>query len=653
MVRSVKILRIVLPVLFVAFIALLAFSFTRGNRRPRAVAEPVTSTIRQDDSPQLVAYAFEDVQTIGGRMVSRIRARRTIGFSSGWYTLEDVHLTIYQENGDTYELQAPQAQFHADTKEAEAKGGVLVRSSDGVEIETAAIDFDGSRLVNEVPVRFRADAWEGKAGSVDLNLASEHLRLSGGVEATRSAAGGPPITIRSNTADFDRIAHEVVFRDDVVVERAGDRLTTETITARVDPERKILTGLEGCCGVRFALAPGSALAPQSAAGGTTVSGERFFTEVGPAGEVRAIFVEGGETPATATMAGPPQRILRAGQFRVALGERGVSELEARGSASIEEKGATPRTVTGSRMVAYFDPARQRATSALVEGNLEYRDPRNRATAQKGTFDFLTDRVILTAVPGVLPTIETDGQRLSAQQIVVHPRTGILEAEGFVKGRFVTAGGKSSLEQSGMFPGGRSPVHVNANELVLMQKDESAVFSGNVRAWQDDNIILAREMRIGQGGETLTARGEVRAVLYNARDRESGAPIKASGDTLTVDRSERRAQLEGSVRIEDQGRVLTAERATFVFDAQQELERVVAEEDVEVVERAAKRTGSGDRVVYHVPKRTIHLEGSPATVSDPQGTVKGKEIVFDMARNRVEVLRGEGQTEATYRPEGTP
>lgn len=650
--RSIRILRILLPILFLGFLAVLGVNFSRSARQERSVAEPVTSTMREGDSPLLEAFEFEDTQTIGGRVVSRIRAVRTMGFTSGWYTLEQVRLTVYRENGQTYELSAPRAQFQAETKEAKAEGGVRISSADGILIETAAIDFDGSRMVNRVPVRFQADQWSGRAGAVDLNVSTEHLRLFDSVEASRATVGSePPIVVTANEADFDRVANEAVFRGNLVVDRAGDRLTTEALTTRVDPSKKTLTGFEGCCGVRFGVAAGSGLVAGKDMGTTTVTGERFFTDVGPAGEVRAIFIQAGGAPAVATMAGPPKRTLQAGQFRIAFAQGGVSELEATGSARLEEGGPTPRSITGSKIVANFDTTQKRPTSAVVEGNLEYRDPKNRATSQRGTFDFLADRAILTSVPGVLPTLEAEGSRLSADRIEMNSKTGILEAKGSVRGAFRSSPARGASEGSGMFPQSKAPVYVNSDSVVLLQKEQSAQFTGNVRAWQEENILLANDLKIEQGGETLTARGNVRAVLYNARERGEGGPVKANAATLVARRADRKTELDGDVRIDDQGRVLKAGHATFQFDAQQQLELVEAKGGVDVTERATGRHGVGTRLVYRVPKKTMVLEGSPATVSDKQGTVKGAEIVFDLARNRVDVVGGDSQTESTYRPEG--
>ena len=144
--QTVKILRIALPIAFIGFLLLIVASWNRKIGKDRAISEPVTSTIRPVDTPQIESKSFEDTQTIAGRVASRIRAKRAVNFSSGWNTLEDVELTIYRVNGLTYELVCPQAQFNSNTKESDAKGGVRLTSSDGVEISTAEIHFDGIHL---------------------------------------------------------------------------------------------------------------------------------------------------------------------------------------------------------------------------------------------------------------------------------------------------------------------------------------------------------------------------------------------------------------------------------------------------------------------------------------------------------------------------
>src|SRR5512144_27060 len=121
--RIIRILRVALPIAFVAFVLLIALSWNRsGAMKDRAANEPITSSQRPKDKPQAESTSFEDTQTSGGRVVSHIVARRVVAFKSGWTTLEGVSLTLYRESGLTYELTCPVAQFNSETKEAEAQG---------------------------------------------------------------------------------------------------------------------------------------------------------------------------------------------------------------------------------------------------------------------------------------------------------------------------------------------------------------------------------------------------------------------------------------------------------------------------------------------------------------------------------------------------
>jgi len=181
----VKWLRILLPIVFVAFIVLIVVSYrhTRFDPDRDATSEGDLPPREGDDTPSLVMKTFEDTHSLGGKMISRIRATRTTGFKSGWYTLEGIDLTLFGE-GVQYAITADKAQFNPETKEAEAIGGVTLRSSQGIEIKTATLRFDGASAHNKVPVEFKVGEWSGKAGGIRLEVAEQALRLTDGVQAS-------------------------------------------------------------------------------------------------------------------------------------------------------------------------------------------------------------------------------------------------------------------------------------------------------------------------------------------------------------------------------------------------------------------------------------------------------------------------------------
>ncbi len=647
--RTVRALRIALPIAFFAFVLLIVFSWNRsGSRRTGAGTDPVTSTQRPEDKPHAEARTFEDVQTIGGRIVSRIRADRVVAFESGWSTLEGVTLTLFRENGLTYVLSCPAAQFNTQTKEAEARGGVRVTSSDGIEIATAEIRYDGARLTNEIPVQFRVDRWSGDAGALDLDVQAETLRLYKRVAATMAALqpNEAPMTIRGAESTFRRKENTVEFTDKVDMKRGAESVSADRMIGRFTQDRRQIIGLEGegnCLIVMAAnTAPGEDLG-----GRKQITCDGFFTELGPDGRIAAINARSAANTAHAVLDGPPKRDIVARSFRVALVNRVVSEITADSQVVMKELGDVPREIVAEHVVVAFDPATRRARSAVLHGAFRYRDPKTTASAFRANYDITGDRIVLTTDPGWQATVVSEGHILKAKQIEFSPRAQTAHATGSVIAQLVSKSGAATADSTNLFPAGR-PVFVNSDELTMRQTGRLAHFTGHVRAWQDNNTLLSNELLVQGSGESITARGDVRTLLYNTSDEVRKTPMQSNSEQLVARKSDRRIDLIGEVAIQDDVRRLESEKAVFFFDEARKIQRVEAEGSVRLSEAAAGRKGTGDKAVYFVDRRMINLHGSPATVTDPSGSVAGQQIVFDLTRNRVQVVSPEGQTKGTYK-----
>ncbi|HEX6160576.1 MAG TPA: LPS export ABC transporter periplasmic protein LptC, partial [Thermoanaerobaculia bacterium] len=329
--RSIRILRIALPVVILAFVALIVFSWTRkDSKRNQAVLPPVAGS-RGSEQPLLESKQFEDTQTIGGRVVSRIRATRVVAYESNWSTLEGVELTIYRANGKTYELSCPQAQFNSVTKHADAKGGVKVTSTDGIEIQTAEIQYDGNRLTNDIPVQFKVDRWTGNGGALDLDVGGETLKLFKKVTATMTPVlpTESPMTLAGEEALFRRKDNDVAFTQRVTMRRLADSLAADRIVGRFSQDRKTLVALEGTGAVDIVLASTDGGPMQhDASGRKHITCDRFYSELGADGQISAINAVGDAQYAHAVMAGPPVRDLVAKSFRFAIANKRVSEMKA-------------------------------------------------------------------------------------------------------------------------------------------------------------------------------------------------------------------------------------------------------------------------------------------------------------------------------------
>jgi len=649
--RTVKALRILLPIVFVAFVIFIGLSYKKHGKPPKTTADqPVRSPVRPEGKPQMVLDTFEDTQTIGGKIALHIKARRTIGLENGWYTLEDVHLTIYRNGGQTFEVTCEQAQFQRETKQAEIKGKVRLLSSDGMELATEVLKFDGEQLGNSIPVSFKVGAWTGAAGGMHVAVHEQTLELEGGVHASlaSSKAGEPPLQVTSKKTVFHRASGEGLFDGGVLIQRAADTLKSDQVKLRVDVQKNFLTALEGDGNVHAVLSRAGGVAGPGA-GDTDLTAARYVAEVGPAGAIQAVDIQSEGTPAHATFSGPPQRELTARTLRLGITGNQVTDVRAEGDAVLKELGAAPRYLQANKLSVVLDPNTHQPGSALLEEKLTYRDPKNTATGERATYDVAGDRVVLTAANGSAPTVISDGQSLKATTLEIAPKDGSLKGTGNVVARLVSQKTAASASDTMMFPSSDSPVFVNSDSVTLRQATRVGIFTGNVRAFQETNSLFANELQITGAGDMIQARGNVRTILYNSRPGAAKTPTTAKGDQMIGKKEDRRLDFEGHVQIVDESRTMTSEQASFFFDTKKKLERVEANRALTLVDKATGRKGNGDKAIYRTTQKLISLFGAPAVITDPKGSFQGKEILFDLAKNKVEVASGGTPTQGTYSP----
>ncbi len=661
--RTIRILRVALPLVFIGFVLLIAINWRRGKpHKDKSGAVPVTSTMRPKDKPAVFSTTFEDTQTINGRIASRIRAERVVAFQSGWNTLENVQMTIYRPTGLTYDLVCPQAQFNSNSKEADAKGGVRVTSSDGVEITTAEIHFDGVHLTNHVAVNFKVDRWVGSGGALDMDVPGEMLRLYEKLDATMApeTAVESPLNVKSQEGMFRRKENYAEFTKDVVATRDADRFNVDHLVGRFGADRKSLLALEGqghMTIVMTAALQATGGKATDSAGRKTITADRFWSEVGAGGQISAFNFIGETAPAHAIIEGPPNRDLVARIFRIGLANKQVTDMKADDNVIMKELAPIAREMTSGHLTVYFDASTHHATSAALEGNVHYKDPKNDARSVRANYDITNDQVVLTGEPGFYPAVIADGQTLKAKVIEFSPRAGTSRATGEVIAQLVSkqngAPTAVSADSTSIFPAGK-PVFVNSDVVTMRQATKIAVFSGNVRAWQDTNTVFAQELQVQGAGDQVTARGNVRTLLYNTSTNATAearkVPMQSKSDGLIARKLERRIDLNGNVEIDDgEQRHLSSEHASFFFDANKKMDHIEAQEKVVLVEKANGRRGTGDRATYNVGRRMIYLTGNPATVTAPNGNRDGEMISIDLTRNKVDIVSPNLPMHGTYKP----
>ena len=146
----------------------------------------------------------------------------------------------------------------------------------------------------------------------------------------------------------------------------------------------------------------------------------------------------------------------------------------------------------------------------------------------------------------------------------------------------SAAGKGG-NSSAILPGGNSkePISIDADKLVYFDKEQKAIYSGNVVAIQGDSkltcsaltIFLARNESPAEGAppkEAAASAGETTSASASQVKRmEASGPVTvvsksqvATGDRGVYDKTENKVWLLGNVSLSDGGNVTKGDKLTY-------------------------------------------------------------------------------------------
>jgi LPS export ABC transporter protein LptC len=308
----------------------------------------------------------------------------------------------------------------------------------------------------------------------------------------------------------------------------------------------------------------------------------------------------------------------------------VERFEAAGEARFTER---QRTLTSQKMTALFS----RETSALdrvdAAGDAKFNELDRNGQSEAMTYTGGDGRVQLR---GGEPVVWDARARLKAAEIDSDTVSKISYARGKVQTTYY------SQEQTGgaaPFKNVKSPVFVASNAAEFQHEAGVGVYTGNARAWQDDNFVKADRIVLRREQKRMEADGSVQSALYQARRKQpNGArevvPVFATSRSMTYSDAERLIHYAGDVDIRQGTERITSEVSdVYLLKDSYEVERSVSQRSVVVTQPG--RRGEGDWGQYTAADETVVLTGNPARVEDAeQGTSESRRFVVYLRENRV-------------------
>ena len=296
-----------------------------------------------------------------------------------------------------------------------------------------------------------------------------------------------------------------------------------------------------------------------------------------------------------------------------------------------------QTLLTDKLNAGFNQQTQDIQQFDAVGNTKFSELDRNGIADRISFS-TTDEIV--RLRGGEPTVWDSRARAKAAEIDWDSRNEKTNLRGGISTTYY-----SQTQTGGATPFGETnkPVFVTAAAAEFDHRQETGLYTGNARAWQENNYVRADKLLLQQKQGQLLAEGAVQSLLYNAKRKEGGKetniPVYATAQKLTFNRETRILRYETDVDIRQGADRITAGAANVFMNERNDVSQTVAENNVVVTQ--PNRKASGDYAQYNATDEIIILRGNPARIEDAEnGSSQGGEVTVYLRENRVV---GEGKT----------
>ena len=305
------------------------------------------------------------------------------------------------------------------------------------------------------------------------------------------------------------------------------------------------------------------------------------------------------------------------------------------------------------------------------GHFTYADnlgPDKRMQAWADSARYTPANQMLVLIGG--PRVANGGMATTANTIRINRANGDALADGDVKSTYSDV----KEDPNGALLASSSPIHVTAQSMTAHNAPATALYKGNVRLWQDANVIEAPSIQFDRDHRHVTALGTptqpVQTILVQSeksskpvsdkshRSAKAGSagsgtsPITITAAKVTYADSERRVHYEGDVLAKATEFSASAKTAdAYLLPHSQtaiqpattpgQLDRMVAEGNVLI--QQLKRRAEGQKLVYTAAEDKFVLTGGPPSIFDAeQGKITGVSLTFFRRDDRV-LVEGEASS----------
>ena len=290
-----------------------------------------------------------------------------------------------------------------------------------------------------------------------------------------------------------------------------------------------------------------------------------------------------------------------------------------------------QTLVADKLNAAFNQQTQDVQQFDAVGNTKFTELDRNGIAGSITFA-ASDEIV--KLRGGEPTVFDSRARAKANEIDWDTRN----EKSFLRGNVSTTY-YSQKQTNGATPFSNvsSPVFITAQDANFDHKSEVATYTGNARAWQENNYVRADKLILQQKQGQLFGEGAVQSLLYDAKKKENGkeitVPVFASANKLFYEKEKNLLRYEGNVDIRQGTDRIVAGVASVILNDKNEVSNTVAENNVVITQ--PNRKAVGDYAQYTAADEKVILRGNPATIEDTEkGSSNGAQVTVFLNEKRI-------------------
>lgn len=300
-----------------------------------------------------------------------------------------------------------------------------------------------------------------------------------------------------------------------------------------------------------------------------------------------------------------------------------------------------RTLTSQTMTAVFVKDTQDVDRLDAQRNAKFNEKDRNGVAANISYTAEDDSVRLR---GGEPTVWDSRGRTKASEL----DSNLREEVSYSRGKTATT--YYSQEQTNgatPFSKVKTPVYIVSDRGEFHHQSGVAIYTGNARAWQDDNFVRADKLTIYVNDKKMDANGHVQSAVYNARRRVDGVstvvPVFASADAMSYSEPNRLLHYESNVDIRaGTDRVTSGVADVYLASQTSEVEKTIAQKQVVLTQ--PNRKGVGEWMQYTTADEVAVLTGNPARVEDAEkGDTEGNRLTLYVREGRVTADSAKGRT----------